>query len=80
MTEHPLERTGDSLCSLVDLWEIVSETLGITTKQAAEFVEQKVESFGSVLWVDDTRTGLWKPASQSNSEGDYKDRRYLLDA
>ena len=72
MTEQVTERTGDSLCSLVDLWDNVSHTLGITVKQAADFVEQKFDANKSVLWTEDEYTGLWKPCNDNHS--------YLLDA
>ena len=72
MTEQVTERTGDSLCSLVDLWDIVSDTLGITTKQAADFVEQKFEANKSAIWTEAEHTGLWKPYSGN--------KNYLLDA
>jgi hypothetical protein len=80
MTEYPLERTGESLCSVVDLWEIVSDTLGITTKQAADFVEQKFKAFDLCLWIDDEYTGLWKPCEGNNVMGGRRDMSNLRDA
>ena len=80
MTEFLVERTGDSLCSVVDLWEIISNTLNITTKQAAEFVEQKFKAFELVLWVDNKYTGLWKPCEGNNAFGSRKDLSHLMDA
>jgi hypothetical protein len=80
MTEFAFERTGESLCSVVDLWKIVSDTLGITTKQAADFVEQKFKAFDLLLFVDDKYTGLWKPCEGNGAIGGRKDLSYLMDA
>ena len=80
MTEIALERTGESLCSVIDLWEIVSNILGITTKQAADFVEQKFEAFDLLLWVGDQRTGLWKPCEGNTPSGGRMDLSLLMDA
>ncbi len=74
------QRTAESLCTIVDLWEIVAERLGITLKQAANFVEEKIRLFDFELWTDDENTGLWHPCEGKDAIG--RDRRfqYLLDA
>lgn len=68
-----LLKHSDSLVALDDLWFEVAQVLGITLKQASEFVEVHFNKHSLSLYLEEQRTGLWYPVGEwsVNNEGVY---------
>ncbi|MGH8337218.1 MAG: hypothetical protein ACRETL_10460 [Gammaproteobacteria bacterium] len=63
-------KLGTNLKPIVDLWPKIADSLGITLKQAADFVETQLENLGLVLYSDGEYSGLWHPVLADSASGE----------